>query len=235
MDPETFQFIRSGLIFYIILASSIAIHEWAHAVTADRLGDSTPRQQERVTLNPLAHLDPIGTGLIPLFMIFSPLLFGGSFPLALIGWGRPVQVNVYNFRKRVRDHLLVTAAGPASNLVIALGAAFVGGILSRFIPGIAPLFGKIIMLNVALIIFNMIPIPPLDGSHFLRYAVGMSEETYTNLSRWGFLILLVLINLQFFRILMFTPIIYLTYALALLTAGVGGISVVDVLPELFRR
>lgn len=213
MDPETFQFIRSGLMFYIILASSIAIHEWAHAVTADRLGDSTPRQQERVTLNPLAHLDPIGTGLIPLFMIFAPLLFGGSFPVALIGWGRPVQVNIYNFRNRIRDHLVVTAAGPASNLVIALAAAVVGGILSRFIPDIAPLFFRIILLNVALIVFNLIPIPPLDGSHFLRYALGMREETYFQLSRWGFVILLVLINLPVFRFLMFAPIKYLTVAI----------------------
>lgn len=228
MDPATFEFVRQGLIFYIILAASIAIHEWAHAITADRLGDYTPRIQGRVTLNPLAHLDPIGTGLIPLFMIFSPLFFGGSLPFALIGWGRPVQLQLKNFPNRVRDHLLVTAAGPASNFAIAFGAAVIGGLLARFEPDIAPLFGKIIMLNAALIIFNLLPVPPLDGSHFMRYAVGMQEETYINLSRWGLVIILVLINIGPFRYLLFLPIWELTKAIALLLALIGGIDIVEV-------
>lgn len=228
MEPATFEFVRQGLIFYIILAASIAIHEWAHAVTADRLGDYTPRIQGRVTLNPLAHLDLIGTGLIPLFMIFSPLLLGGYFPFALVGWGRPVQVQLNNFLNRVRDHLLVTAAGPASNLAIAFAAAVVGGLLARFDPGVAPLFGKIILLNVVLIIFNMLPVPPLDGSHFMRYAVGMREETYINLSRWGFIIILVLLNIGPFRILLFYPIWELTKAIALLLALIGGIELGEV-------
>ena len=208
MDPETVSFLRIGIIQYIILASSIALHECGHAFSADRLGDRLPRMQGRVTLNPLAHLDPIGTGLIPLLMIFSPLIFGGGAPIALIGWGRPVQINLMSFhpKDRTRNHLLVTTAGPAVNFVIALAAAIVGGVLAHLNPEIVLLFWQIITLNVALIVFNLIPIPPLDGSHFLRYATGMSEETFFRLASWGIFILLFLVNFGPTRALMGTLI-----------------------------
>lgn len=210
MDPETFDLLRQGAIFYIILVASIALHEWGHAYAADKLGDPLPRLQGRVTLNPLAHLDPIGTGLIPLVLIFLPILTGNSLGFMMIGWGRPVQISLPNRRTETRDDLLITAAGPAMNLVIALGTAVVGGAIASRQPDIAPLLHQIILLNCMLVIFNLLPIPPLDGSHFLRRLVRMRYETYMALCSYGFIILIVLINIPGFR----TMLGWLTYALS---------------------
>ncbi len=168
---------------------SLSIHEWAHAFAADKLGDDTPRSQGRVTLNPIAHMDMLGTVIFPLVCIF--VLKGGFF----FGWGKPVMVNHANFTHKRRDDILTTLAGPASNLVLAFLAAIAGGLLYASDPKTAELFMLIIFLNVALAVFNMIPLPPLDGSRVMRHVVGMSEETYINLSRWSFLILMVGINL----------------------------------------
>ena len=221
MDPEIFQFLRKGIILYIILASSIAIHEWAHAITADKLGDELPRLQGRVTLNPLAHLDLIGTGLIPLLMIFGPLV-GIHFPIALIGWGRPVQISLFGVKSPIRADLLITAAGPFSNLVLCFLAAIAGGLLAHVNPQIMDLFGQIIFINAILIVFNLVPIPPLDGAHFLRYAVGMSEATYLKFSNWGFLIMLVLINLPIFQKIFYPIISTLTGFFLLLASQIAS-------------
>lgn len=200
--------LQQGIILYLILVGSIAFHEWAHAFVADKLGDPTPASQGRVTLNPIAHMDPIGTGLIPLFMIFM------APGIAIFGWGRPVPINLSNFQHRKRDHLLVTMAGPASNLVVCIATIVIGALILRFVPNgetILPLFVLIILLNTILIIFNLLPIPPLDGSHVMRYAVGMSEETYFKLASWGFIALLILINIPVFR-RVFSGIIHATTA-----------------------
>ncbi len=181
--------LRQGLILYIVLVASLSIHEWAHAFAADRLGDDTPRLQGRVTLNPIVHMDLLGTVIFPLVCIF--LLKGGIF----FGWGKPVMVNHANFTHRKRDDIITTLAGPASNVVLALLAAIAGGLVYKADPNTAELFMLIIFLNVALAVFNMIPLPPLDGSRVMRHLVGMSEETFINLSRWSFLILMVGINL----------------------------------------
>ena len=181
--------LRQGLILYIVLVASLSIHEWAHAFTADRLGDDTPRLQGRVTLNPVAHMDLLGTVIFPLVCIF---ILGGSF---FFGWGKPVMVNHANFKHKKRDDIITTLASPFSNLVLALLSAAVGGLVYRADPNTLELFRLLIGLNVALAVFNMIPLPPLDGSRVMRHAVGMSEETFINLSRWSFLILMVGINL----------------------------------------
>ena len=181
--------LRQGLILYIVLVASLSIHEWAHAFTADRLCDDTPRLQGRVTLNPVAHMDLLGTVIFPLVCIF---ILGGSF---FFGWGKPVMVNHANFKHKKRDDIITTLAGPFSNLVLALLSAAVGGLVYRADPNTLELFRLLIGLNVALAVFNMIPLPPLDGSRVMRHAVGMSEETFINLSRWSFLILMVGINL----------------------------------------
>ena len=181
--------LRNGLILYIILVASLSVHEWAHAYSADRLGDDTPRSQGRVTLNPLVHMDLFGTVIFPLMFIF---VFDSRF---FFGWGRPVMVNVSNFRHRTRDHIIVTLAGPGSNLLLAFLGAVVGGLVYGFDSNTTEIFGLVIGLNVVLAVFNMIPIPPLDGGQVMRHVVGMSEETFMNISRWGFLILIVAINL----------------------------------------
>jgi len=192
-----------GLIFYVILCASIALHEFGHAKAADLLGDPLPRAQGRVTLNPLAHLDPIGTGLIPLLSIFLPILTHSGVGFNLIGWGRPVQISLPNPKTRVRDEILITLAGPSMNVLIALAAAIVFGLLAHFSPQTAynmqKLFGQILSINCMLIAFNLIPLPPLDGSRIMRHIVGMTEETFVRLSMQSWWILLILINLRPFQ------------------------------------
>ncbi|MBI2511851.1 MAG: site-2 protease family protein [Opitutae bacterium] len=176
--------LRDGLLFYIVLVCSLCIHEWAHAWVADKLGDDTPRAQGRVTVNPLPHMDLFGTVIFPLVCIF--VLRGGF----LFGWGRPVMVNPSNFKHPRRDDVLVTLAGPMSNLGLALLAALLGGVLYKTDPRTAEIFVLVIVLNVTLAVFNLLPLPPLDGGQVLRHAVRMRDETYFAIARWSFLVLL---------------------------------------------
>ncbi len=189
--------IREALLNVIIIIVSLALHEWGHAYMADRLGDDTPRSQGRVTLNPLVHIDPVGTVLIPLL---GSLGFFGSF--GVIGWAKPIYTNPRNFRNGTRDRALVTIAGPGMNFAIALVATLAAGTAHHFLPQIVPLFQTILTLNVALVVFNLIPVPPLDGSKFLMYWFGMSEETYARFAQWGWIVLLLLVNLRPFQVLM---------------------------------
>jgi Zn-dependent protease len=202
--------LANGLIFYIILALSIALHEFGHAKAADLLGDPLPRLQGRVTLNPLAHLDPIGTGLIPLSMIFIPIFMGSHLPFALIGWGKPVQIALNHPRTRVRDEILITIAGPAMNFLIALVVSILIGLFLRFTgssdaaDSLAQIAQFAIVINCLLIVFNLIPLPPLDGSRILRHIVGMTEEMFYRLAMNAPWILLVLVNLSVFQQLLGT-------------------------------
>lgn len=179
--------LRNGLLFYIILVCSLCIHEWAHAFMADKLGDDTPRHFGRVTLNPLAHMDLFGTVIFPLVCIF---LLGGGF---LFGWGKPVLVNSSNFQHRRRDDTIVTLAGPVANLLLAGLGAVLGGLVYKQDPRTAELFMLIIGLNVTLAVFNLIPLPPLDGGTVLKHAINMSEETYLRISQWSFFILMAVL------------------------------------------
>lgn len=147
------------LSFAISLIIGLTIHEFAHAFIAEKLGDPTAKYQGRVTLNPLAHLDPFGSIM---------LLIAG------FGWGKPVPVNPQYFSRPAIDELLVALAGPASNLIIAS----VLGIIVQFnpIPVINELLVPVVFINVMLAVFNLIPIPPLDGSKMLRPFV--SETTF---------------------------------------------------------
>ena len=187
-------FIRSGLIIFILLVASIAIHEWGHAFVADLLGDDTPRADGRVTLDPRAHWDLIGTVLIPLINIF---VFGGGF--AFMGWGRPVRTNPSNFKRPWRDDILATLAGPAANLLVALVSILVGSFFVAGQPRFGELVKGLVVMNVGLAVFNLLPIPPLDGAAILRRFIGISEETYLSLSRWGGLVLLLVINISVTR------------------------------------
>jgi len=155
-------------IAFIVLLFSLTVHESAHAWTANRLGDPTARDLGRISLNPIVHADLIGTVVFPLLA-----LIGG---VPLIGWAKPVPVNVRRLGHPRRDYMVVAAAGPASNLLLAFGAA----LLIRLVPvspvmlgepnvsaPIASLLTRAIQLNVLLAVFNMIPIPPLDGGNVL--------------------------------------------------------------------
>lgn len=155
-----------------------------------KLGDPTARSMGRVTFNPIPHIDPIGTVLLP--AIF--LLTGSSFFFA---WAKPVPVNPSNFSKPVRDDILVSMAGPFSNLLICLAVAVVFGLIVRITGStdLVPLAGQFILINALLMVFNLIPIPPLDGSHVLRHLVGMSEMTYLKFAQFGFFIIIGLLFL----------------------------------------
>lgn len=206
--------LQAAVIQFVFLVISIALHEWGHAKSADMLGDPLPRSQGRVTLDPTAHIDLIGTIIIPFVMIVLPVFTGGS-SFAIIGWGKPVQVSLTGVKNRKKADMLITAAGPAMNAVIALIGAIIIGLLLRF--GILDAdkarlaVYSVIFLNCALIAFNLLPIPPLDGSHFAKYLFKMSEETYFTLARYGFIILLVLVNIPPFRILLGKIIITIAY------------------------
>src|SRR5882724_6977152 len=181
LDPAT---IRAALLNLVMMIVSLSLHEWGHAFMADRLGDDTPRSQGRVTLNPLAHIDPVGTILVPLLAFFG--FFGR---LGIIGWAKPVMTNPGNFERRIRDQVLVTLAGPAMNVLLAFAATLGAALAYRFSPGTLQLLLGLVSLNVLLIVFNLLPSPPLDGSKFLMYWFGMSEEAYANFARWGWILL----------------------------------------------
>ena len=181
------------LALLLVLLFSLTVHESAHAWTANRLGDPTARRLGRISLNPVVHIDPIGTILLPLVAFMA----GGL----IFGWAKPVPVNPRNLANPRRDFLMIAAAGPASNVLLATaasllmrvgpaGAAASGGIASvLFDVGF-----MVIQLNLLLAVFNMIPIPPLDGGNVLAGLLpGPLADGYDRVVRpYGFMILLVL-------------------------------------------
>jgi Zn-dependent protease len=179
------------LIQFAVLLFSLTVHESAHAWTADRLGDPTARRLGRISMNPAVHVDPIGTLLLPL------VAFATGAPL--IGWAKPVPVNINNLPRHRRDFLVVAAAGPASNLLIALAAsialrlAFAGVDRSALVsfPGpIAMVAAMALSLNLLLAVFNMLPIPPLDGGNVLAGLLpDVGARLIDGLRPYGFLLL----------------------------------------------
>jgi Zn-dependent protease len=174
---------------FLILLLSLSFHEAAHAWTANRLGDPTARQLGRITLNPLAHIDWIGTVLFPLVAMMSNL--------PLIGWAKPVPVDPRNLRDPRRDFAIVALAGPVSNLILALAIAPLvalasgGGSLlaSRGVYWMA----RAVELNVVLAVFNLIPVPPLDGGNVLAGVLPYSAaRAFAQVRQYGFIILYAL-------------------------------------------
>ncbi len=176
-NPIVFILVFAGLVL------ALTIHEFAHALAADKLGDPTPRLQDRLTLNPLAHLDPIGTLL---------LLVAG------FGWGKPVMFDPYNLDNPKRDAALISLAGPASNIILAIILSLI--IRTNPFTGPAALLLDAILrpsiyLNIVLAIFNLIPIHPLDGGKILIGLLphDMAVEAEDFLRRYGTIILIMLI------------------------------------------
>jgi Zn-dependent protease len=213
LDLDT---LRNGAILFLVLLASLCIHEWAHAFTADKLGDGTPRRDGRVTLNPAAHIDLLGTIILPLLCIF--VIPGGFF----LAWGRPVMTNPSYYRHPRRDDVLVTAAGPGANLGLALLAALIGGFGSRFDPRVSGLAMLIIQINVFLAVFNLIPLPPLDGGNIMRHFTGMKEETYLRLAQYSFFIFLGLMFLPPVRMLLAIAMSVTAQPFVVLLSLLGG-------------
>ena len=172
----------------------LSFHEYAHAWMAHKCGDDTARMMGRMTINPIVHIDPIGTVFLPLMMLSLNPGF------AIFGWAKPVPVNPANLTNRKRDDILISMAGPAMNVnlaIVLLAILRVAIELPEGISGSAVVaqLPKIAFISMFLCLFNLIPVPPLDGSHVMRHVVGMSEETYRNIARFGFIIVLVVINI----------------------------------------
>lgn len=184
-----------SLLLYICLLIVITFHEAAHAWVAWKCGDDTARMQGRVSLNPIVHMDPVGTVLLPL-LAFALAAANSALAGFIIGWGRPVPVNPSNLRHRRVQDSLIALAGPATNILLALGAVVLARLLllSGNMGSLAEIAITLAQLSLFLCFFNLIPVPPLDGSHVLRHASGMSEEQYLTIARYGFLILIVLIQ-----------------------------------------
>lgn len=176
------------VIWAVALVIAITVHEFAHAYAADRLGDPTPRSQGRLTLNPLSHLDPLGTIALLVFRF---------------GWGKPVQFDPFNLRNPKRDSALISLAGPASNIALAILFSLIGNflplppLLTAFIP-------SLVVINIVLAVFNLVPIYPLDGEKILLALLpGHTAAEYAGVMRqYGTIILILMI----FPIFGYSPI-----------------------------
>ncbi|MEO8426294.1 MAG: site-2 protease family protein [Verrucomicrobiota bacterium] len=179
--------IVNGLIGYLCLIILLTFHEFAHAWVAWKCGDDTARLQGRVSLNPIVHMELIGTVVLPLIII----LFGAP----LIGWGKPVPVNINNLYHRRRDDTLVAMAGPMMNLLLAVAIMALAkvGLVMHLTP-LVDISSLLVQISLLLCFFNLLPVPPLDGSHVLKNAIHMSDELYWRFCQYGFLIILVLIQ-----------------------------------------
>jgi Zn-dependent protease len=194
-------------ISMIVLLFSLTVHEMAHAWSADNLGDPTARLLGRVSLNPVVHADLIGTIVFPLIAMVS-----GA---PLLGWAKPVPVNMRYLRHPRRDYMLVAAAGPASNLVLAIGGALLLAIMpisphtldqATVTVPLAAILSQLIRLNVLLAVFNMIPIPPLDGGNVLAGLLPVSLAANFNRVRpYGFLLLYALVLSDAYRYVVIPP------------------------------
>ena len=180
-----------GLTYFVVLLFSLSVHESAHAWAALKMGDDTAARQGRVTLNPLSHIDPFGTLLVPALQVF----WGG---LPLLGWARPTPIDGRRFRRLAQGHVLVSGAGPASNLLLALlfTAALYAGLRTgaRESEPFMALLNTGIQMNVLLALFNLVPLPPLDGSSVFYWgappAVANAYRRYVQpYGHWALLIL----------------------------------------------
>jgi Zn-dependent protease len=203
---------------FVLIIFSLSVHECAHAWMASRLGDQTARLQGRITLNPMYHVDPVGTLLFPALMIFGPFFGFGMFGGMLVGWAKPTPVITRNFRKIVRDDNLTTLAGPVSNLLIVLAAFCALAVITVVVPdgrllvfstlsgglalGVPSGLQALVLLallaieiNLSLFVFNLFPIPPLDGSRLVRNLLPYNAvQVYDRIPIWVSYLLMIFVG-----------------------------------------
>jgi len=196
------------ILWFVVFLFSLSCHEASHALTSEWFGDYTGRYQGRISLNPMVHIDPIGTILIPLMGFMN-----GGF--AMFGWAKPVQTNPLLWRDKTKANIIVSAAGPISNFIIATVAfaaikiMLITGVVmpayaghdvvmpvseSPLMLGVTKLLGIMLTLNVTLGVFNLLPVPPLDGSHVLESLLPYEmARAYEQIRPYGFILLLALL------------------------------------------
>ena len=209
----------------VVLVFSISAHEAAHAWMSNRFGDDTARLLGRITLNPVAHIDPIGTLLIPIVSFIFGAVGGAVASIPLIGWGKPTPVNPLRWRDKDRANVMVSAAGIMVNSFIALCAFVVIKVLLMtgwwFTEGslqepVRLILSMFLTMNVSLAVFNLLPFPPLDGSKILETFLPASAQPILALmEQYGYIILMMLIYVGFFYAIL-KPIMGLIYYLLLL-------------------
>ena len=180
----------NGLILYLGLLVLLTFHEFGHAWMAWKCGDDTAHSLGRVSLNPLVHIDLIGTVVLPLLLIFvAPAGF-------FVGWAKPVPVDPDNLRNPRADDIMVTLAGPWMNLLLAVAIMGIARLGFTFhAGGLYEVCLSLARLSLLLCFFNLLPIPPLDGSQVVRSLIGMSYETYHQIARYGIFILILVLQI----------------------------------------
>lgn len=210
----------------IVLIFAISAHEAAHAWMSNRFGDDTAKLLGRITLNPIAHVDPIGTLLIPIAGFVLGSIGGSGARIPLIGWGKPTPVNPLRWRQKDLANVMVSGAGIMANLIIAICAFIIIKVLLMTgsfssIPQslqepVAMFLQMFLTMNVSLAIFNLLPFPPLDGSKILEtFLPASARPTLELMERFGFIILMVLIYVGFFGAIMRPVMYFIDYLLYL--------------------
>lgn len=174
----------------VALVPAIVLHELSHGLAADRFGDPTPRSMGRLTLNPIKHIDPFGTVILPALLLL-PWLFGQQGPV--FGYARPMPFNPQNLRDPDRQTMWIAAVGPLTNLFLALVGALALRLAGAGSVELGQLLFIFVLVNVILAVFNLLPIPPLDGSKVLaRFLPGRAREVYRSMEAYGVLFLLLI-------------------------------------------
>ena len=222
----TSELIPQLLIYMIVLLFAISAHEAAHAWMSNRFGDDTARLLGRITLNPTAHIDPIGTLLIPIVGFVLGNIGGPVARIPLIGWGKPTPVNPLRWRNKDLANVMVSAAGIMANLIIAICAFIIlkvmlmtnafASIPQSMREPVFLLLSFFLTMNVSLAIFNLLPFPPLDGSKILETFLPASARPMLEMmEQFGFVILMILIYIGFFDAIMRPVMYFIDYLLLL--------------------
>jgi Zn-dependent protease len=221
LSPE--QLIPHLIIYMVVLLLAISAHEAAHAWMSDRFGDDTARLLGRVTMNPIAHIDPVGTLLIPIVSFIFSSIGGPIGAIPLIGWGKPTPVNPLRWRNKDLANVMVSIAGILANTILALIAFTIFKILlTTSLGGKVPVslqepvglfLENLLIMNISLAVFNLLPFPPLDGSKILETFLPESmQPILAVLEQYGYIILMVLIYMGFFNLII-TPVLNIVYSL----------------------